>query len=157
MCIRDRAQGARFLLRNVATGDTFVSTWNPLEFIVPDGDYVAAVVEAPWKTTGEFAAGSLPHRVTAGAFTVLDWYLLETASMTPFSCSVAAQAPGARSTFSNLHHAGDSMSVSVHTQYWAHDWWGRFVLPESLTAGPFYARGDSGTNCLLYTSDAADE
>lgn len=126
-----RVEGVSIVLQSVTTGDTFPSTWNPQIFVGPEDNYVLSITNAPWLATGEVTYVTLPVTVPQGVMRTIDWYLLNEEDLLPFTFSVAAQTPFARSSYSELVHIpGDSITVDVRTQCLC-DWWGYFVLPGS--------------------------
>ena len=151
-----RVESVRLQMRNVATGETLASTWNPQIFMVPRDSYQLRVVSAPWKTSGELASGTLPCRVRSWRNNGLYWRLLKTASLTPFSFSVLA-SPGGLQSFSGLQHAGDSMTVDISTEYWRYEWWGAFVIPDTLAVAELRGSTDTSETTLTPEYDYVTE
>jgi hypothetical protein len=109
------------------------------QYGIPQGNYLLLPTNLP---TG-YLSLRLPLNVPAGKGVDMDLYPPKIADLEPFTFSVCAEYPLARSAYSNLFHdPDDSITVDVSTQSDL-DWWGYFALPKSLTVDKLFAYSDT--------------
>jgi hypothetical protein len=102
----------------------------------------------------EFPIFELPIWLQPGHMQVLRVYPPQKEALEDFTFGVIAENPTLKASYSGLHHAvGDSLSVDVSVDSLSHDWWGGFVLPDSLMAITVAAHSDTASLILRNLHD----
>ena len=108
------------------------------QYAVPAGNYILSIENLPENQLQL----DLPLKVRAGKIVRLyNIYSPKIAELDPFTFSIAAEGPVAKSSHSNLIHNEEinTLSVDVSTET-EHDWWGYFVLPDTVTVAAVRSR-----------------
>ncbi|MFH1686623.1 MAG: LamG-like jellyroll fold domain-containing protein [bacterium] len=158
------ALGVRNVLYNGASMEAFStslrrSDGTPVdaEFMYPQysvpppfGSFAMAIDELP----EGFASLEIPLFISHEQPQIADVYPPKLAELQPDTFIIVAENSLANSSYSDLDHSsGDSIAVNVSTEN-LRDWWGCFVLPDSLTAGQIVAY--SGEREVDTLSEGAD-
>jgi PKD repeat protein len=111
------------------------------QYAVPSGNYLARVEDLPQG----FASLDLPLNVLPGKAIIFDFYPPRTIDLESFTFSIVAQYPLHKTSYSDLFHAAGAITVNVSTEtlFYPKDWWGSFVLPDTVTVAA--ARSYDGT------------
>ena len=127
-------------------GVTYEPEFTYPQYSVPEGYYTLSPLGFP----EPYLALSLPLKVVRDKPRIIDVYPPKMTELSPFTFSVAGEYFYANSSYSNLFLApGDSITVDVSTET-EYDWWGCFVLPESLTVDALLAYDSLGGSRNLH-------
>ncbi|MEO0129918.1 MAG: FlgD immunoglobulin-like domain containing protein, partial [candidate division WOR-3 bacterium] len=133
------------LLRDIA-GNLYTRKYFDPQFVVKEGNYILSMDGTP----EGYLNFTLPLRVREGVWLCLSKiYTPKIENLTPFTFGIAAEDFFDYSGYSNLMLNGFEISVNVTTQA-RYDWWGYFVLPETLTVKDLITYSDTTLLGLNY-------
>ena len=126
------------------------------QYALPPGSYIVQ----PYGLPGAYVVPRMPVRIEEGIEIYFELFP-STLPVSPdcFTFRILAERPFTDASFYNPFHApGDSITVHLMTgEYAIQDWWGCFVLPDTLTVDQLLAYPDAGgVDTLEYGIDWLD-
>jgi hypothetical protein len=119
------------------------------QYAVAAGHYVIKPLSIP----EDFVKLRLPIMPQLGRPVVIDYLPVTISDLRPFSFSVVGKFTLAACTCAQLQHDPGSrtLSATVSTDFSGQDWWGCFVLPDTLTVATLIAVDSLGDSIALHS------